>query len=147
MLYPEPVRERIRAGGVDYRGYLPNTEVPRVFAESRLVAHIHRGPYWEFLPGIPTIRMFEALACGACLVSTPWSDAEELFRPDDYVRLPAGDPEATYKALLADPSARAAYAARGRETILARHTCGHRADELLGILSGRMAGKRDDSGA
>ena len=32
------------------------------------------------LPGIPTIRPFEALACGIPLVSAPWHDAEHLFR-------------------------------------------------------------------
>jgi hypothetical protein len=33
-----------------------------------------------------------------------------------------------------DDGARAEQAARGLETILARHTCGHRAEQLLGIL-------------
>ena len=135
VLYPEEIRKKMPARGVRYGGYLPNTEVPRVFAESRLVAHIHRGPYNRFLPGIPTIRMFEALACGACLVSTPWDDAEQLFREGDYVLLPAGSPETTFRALLADDALRAAYGRRGRETILARHTCGHRAEELIAILS------------
>jgi spore maturation protein CgeB len=135
VLYPNHVQARMKATGVNYRGYLPNTHVPRVFAESRLVAHIHRGPYRQFLPGIPTIRMFEALACGSCLVSTPWDDAEHLFRPDDYVHLPPGDPTTIYRALLNDADARAAFSARGRETILARHTCNHRADELLAILN------------
>jgi spore maturation protein CgeB len=125
----------LKASGVDYNGYLPNTDVPRVFGESRLVAHIHRGPYRKYLPGIPTIRMFEALACGACLVSTPWDDAENLFRDDDYVHLAADqDPAATYRDLLNDEATRAEYGERGRETILARHTCRHRAEELVGIL-------------
>jgi spore maturation protein CgeB len=79
--------------------------------------------------------MFEALSCGACLLSSPWDDAETLFRPDDYVHLPPGDPTKTYRDLLSAPAARAAYGARGRETILARHTCAHRADELLVLLS------------
>jgi spore maturation protein CgeB len=35
------------------------------------------------LPGIPTIRVFEALACGIPLVSAPWDDSEHLFRPGE----------------------------------------------------------------
>ena len=37
-------------------------------------------------------------------------------------------------ALLADPEAAAALARHGRETILRRHTCAHRADELMAIV-------------
>ncbi len=33
----------------------------------------------EALPGIPTIRPFEALVRGIPLISSPWDDAEQLF--------------------------------------------------------------------
>ena len=33
--------------------------------------------------GVPTIRIFEALACGMPLVSAPWSDSEGLFTPGE----------------------------------------------------------------
>ena len=141
VLYPKRVQARMKTAGVFYNGYLPNTDVPRVFAQSRLVAHVHRGPYNRYLPGIPTIRLFEALSCGACLVSSAWNDAETLFRPGDYLHLPPGDPTKTYRVLLNDPAARAAYGARGRETILARHTCAHRADELLALLGQPLKGR------
>src|SRR3546814_20018986 len=48
--------------------------------------HVPRRYYAGALPGIPTIRMFEALACGIPLVSAPWEDSEGLFRPgEDYL--------------------------------------------------------------
>ena len=59
----------------------PTIEVPAVFARHRVTVHVPRRPYVEALPGIPTIRLFEALACGIPLVSAPWDDAEGLFRP------------------------------------------------------------------
>jgi spore maturation protein CgeB len=37
--------------------------------------------------------------------------------------------------LLADPAAAATLAQHGRATILARHTCRHRVDELMGIVA------------
>jgi hypothetical protein len=37
-------------------------------------------------PGIPTIRVFEALACGVPLICAPWRDEENLFPPGLRVR-------------------------------------------------------------
>ena len=39
------------------------------------------GPTRPRCPGIPTIRPFEALACGIPLVCAPWRDVEGLFAP------------------------------------------------------------------
>ena len=41
--------------------------------------------------------------------------------------------------LKADGAMRVELARRGLETILARHTCAHRTDELLAIVDGLMA--------
>src|SRR6185295_6601179 len=66
---------------IRYRGWLPNYRVPEVFAAARLTLHIPRRPYVRELPGIPTIRPFEAMACGIPLICSPWRDAEQLFTP------------------------------------------------------------------
>ena len=135
--YPEEALAALADAGIAYGGYLPNHRVPGAFARHRLTVHVPRGPYTRSLPGIPTIRPFEALACGIPLVSAPWSDAERLFRPGDFARVASGaEMEATLEALLDDADARRALAARGRETVLARHTCAHRVDELLSIVKG-----------
>jgi spore maturation protein CgeB len=84
--------------------------------------------------GIPTIRVFEALACGIPLISAPWRDVEGLFREGDMVF--AANGEEMHRAmmrLLEWPEEAEAQAARGRETVLARHTCAHRAEELTAI--------------
>jgi spore maturation protein CgeB len=86
------------------------------------------------MPGIPTIRVFEALACGIPLISAPWRDIEGLFREDDLMF--ASDAEEMREAmdyLLNHPRAAADQARRGLETVLARHTCLHRARELSSI--------------
>jgi spore maturation protein CgeB len=89
----------------------------------------------EALAGIPTIRVFEALACGIPLVSAPWSDAEGLFRAGDYaVAATPAEMEATLLRLVRDEDEARRQAERGLETILARHTCDHRADELMDIV-------------
>jgi spore maturation protein CgeB len=86
--------------------------------------------------GIPTIRPFEALACGIPLVSAPWNDIEGLFTPgEDYLVAQNGVEMCHHlKTLKADPDFAAALARRGLETIHARHTCAHRVDELLTLF-------------
>lgn len=132
--YPDAGLAAVRDAGLSFEGWLPNYEVPRVFARHRVTVHVPRRPYAERLPGIPTIRVFEALACGIALVSAPWDDSESLFRADDFWMVRDGSGmQRALRWLLSDAEARAELARRGRETVLARHTCGHRADQLLGI--------------
>ena len=135
--YPEPAVTALRKAGLDYRGWLANADVPRAFAGHRVTVHVPRRPYVESLPGIPTIRVFEALACGIPLISAPWDDAEGLFRADtDFLRARNGaEMQQHIRNVLADPALARSLTACGRETILARHTCAHRVSELLGILA------------
>jgi len=89
----------------------------------------------EALRGIPTIRVFEALACGIPLVSAPWMDTEGLFRPGDYrVAETPAEMTAALHHFCTDEDAAREQAARGLETVFARHTCDHRAEQLLEIV-------------
>ena len=134
--YPAGALEELRAAGIEYVGWLPNYRAPEVFAAFGVTVHVPRRPYVEALPGIPTIRVFEALACGIPLVSCWWDDCEGLF---DVGRdfLMVRTPDEMRRALtdvLSDPALAHALAEYGRATILARHTCAHRVDQLLGIV-------------
>ena len=141
--YPEEALRTLSEAGIAYGGWIPNAEVPRAFARHRVTVHVPRRPYVEQLPGIPTIRPFEALACGIPLVSAPWDDAEGLFRAGDFLWARDGEEMRTHlRALVNDPAMRAEQAARGLQTIQARHTCRHRVEELLGILSALRAPAR-----
>jgi spore maturation protein CgeB len=133
--YPRGAQLRIRLSGLRYRGWIANHRAPALFARHRVTVHVPRRPYVEKLPGIPTIRPFEALACGIPLVCAPWDDAEGLFRPGaDYLVARDGEQmRAAIRTILDDPERAAALRASGLETIAARHTCGHRVDELLAI--------------
>ena len=133
--YPEYALAELENAGVEFRGWAPSLTVPEAFARSRVTLHVPRRAYVEGLRGIPTIRVFEALACGIPLVSAPWLDSEHLFEPGDYVAVDT--PEAMWQALhrlATDDDARAEQAERGLRSVLARHTCGHRALQLLEIV-------------
>lgn len=142
--YPAEGVAALADAGVEYAGWLPNFLAPDAFARARVTVHVPRGPYAAALPGIPTIRPFEALACGIPLVSAPWRDAEGLFSPgDDYLLARTGEEmRHLLRALLADDALRRELAEHGRRTVLARHTCAHRVDELLAILEELDAERR-----
>lgn len=135
--YPDSAREELAAAGIKYGGWIANYRVPEVFAAHGVTVHVPRRPYVEALPGIPTIRMFEALACGIPLISAPWNDTEQLFTSgQDYLVAKDGDAmRRLLRAVLHDHDLAGALAHAGRSAIQARHTCGHRVDELLGILA------------
>jgi len=133
--YPDSALAELADVGIEYRGWLPNYRVPEVFSRYRLTMHIPRRPYATLLHGIPTIRPFEALACGIPLVSAPWKDSEALFQAGrDYLMARDGD-EMTdlVRILLLYPSLAAKLAQNGLATIRSRHTCAHRVEELMSI--------------
>lgn len=127
----------LASAGIEYAGWLPNYEVPQVFSRYKLTIHVPRRPYTKALPGIPTIRVFEALACGIPLVSAPWEDVEGLFTPGkDFLIAHTGEEmKQQLKDLLQDEQKRKEIAHHGHQTILQRHTCAHRVDELLDIYA------------
>ena len=135
--YPDAAQHRIAHTSLRYRGWLPNADVPGVFADHRVTVHVPRQAYARDLPGIPTIRVFEALACGIPLVSAPWQDTEGLFRPGhDFLVARTGAEMTTHlRHVLNDGTLAAELARTGLATIAARHTCAHRVDQLLEIIS------------
>ena len=139
--YPEAALATLRRYGARYHGWAANAAAPGLFARHLATVHVPRRFYVECLPGIPTIRVFEALACGIPLVCAPWDDAEGLFRPGrDYLVARTGaEMEGHLRAPRSDGGLRQALATSGLATIRARHTCAHRAEELLSIAASLRA--------
>jgi spore maturation protein CgeB len=140
--YPTHARDLLAARRIKYAGWLPNHRVPQAFSRARVTAHVPRRPYATALPGIPTIRVFEALACGIPLVSSPWSDEEELFPADSY--LIADDEDAMTRAVstvLSDYDLAWRLVESGLNAIRSHHTCAHRVLKLLSIVES-LRGKR-----
>lgn len=138
--YPPKGLAALGNAGVRYGGYLPNLEAPQEYAASRLTVHIPRQQYNGALTGVPTIRVFEALACGIPLISAPWQDTEHLFREGDFVFVKNGQEMYDVMCdLLNSPKLAADQAQRGLESIIARHTCRHRAEQVITTLHEELA--------
>ena len=135
--YPADALDALRDARIQYAGWLANHRAPEVFSHHRLTVHVPRRPYVTTLRGIPTIRPFEALACGIPLISAPWDDAEGLFTPgEDFLVARSGaEMRKQMRAVLNDRPLAQSLVEHGLRTILERHTCAHRVSQLMEIVT------------
>ena len=90
----------------------------------------------------PSVRLFEAAACGTPIISDSWDGLESFFEPgrDILIARSARDTEEYLHDVPEEE--RKAIGARARERVLARHTAAHRAGELESIArEAQAAGK------
>jgi spore maturation protein CgeB len=130
--YPKRVLRFFDKTGIRYEGWVPNFAVPEVFAKFRMTLHILRSFYCTALPGIPTIRPFEAMACGIPLVTTQWRDTKQLFHEgQDYLMAESpGQMRQYIRLLTGSEQKRQDLAGHALETIRRRHHCDLRAEQL-----------------
>ena len=83
----------------------------------------------------PSVRLFEASACGAAIISDSWPGLDEFFTPGEQILLPADAAECA--SLLTDLSVedRTRIGSRARDRILDEHTSQHRAQQFEAIVS------------
>jgi spore maturation protein CgeB len=78
----------------------------------------------------PSVRLFEAAACGVPIISDAWPGIEAFFAPDDEILL-AHEPAQVLAWLRDTPETRRrALGAAARRRVLAEHTAEHRAETL-----------------
>jgi spore maturation protein CgeB len=106
--------------------HVPPADHPAFYAASRFTLNVTRADM--IAAGYsPSVRLFEAAACGTPIISDVWDGLETLFAPDEEIVLARAGSEVLTALDQADGGQIAA-AARGR--VLAEHTAAHRAAEL-----------------
>ncbi len=130
--------------------HVPPADHPAFYAASRFTLNVTRADMIAAGYG-PSVRLFEAAACGCPVISDCWPGLAALLRPGEEILLP-WDGAGVLAILdgMAEP-ARRAVAEAGRRRILASHTARHRAAELDGHLAEAAArhgvdGRRAASG-
>lgn len=78
----------------------------------------------------PSVRLFEAAACGIPVVSDVWEGLDAFFRPGTEILLARSTDEVLAHLSDRDDEALAAIGAAARARVLAEHTAEHRAEEL-----------------
>ena len=79
----------------------------------------------------PSVRLFEAAACGVPIVSDWWAGLDEFFRPGEEILIARGAEDVLAVLREVPEERRRAIAARARARVLAAHTGDHRAAELV----------------
>jgi spore maturation protein CgeB len=87
----------------------------------------------------PSVRLFEAAACGTPIISDAWNGIDEILEPGREVLLARSARDVLEVVQDMPESDRLALAARARERILAEHTAAHRAEELVALVLGTLA--------
>lgn len=120
--YPDDIDWPANVQRIDH---VPPADHPAFYAASRFTLNVTRADMvaagWS-----PSIRLFEAAACGAPVISDVWPGLDELFAPGEEILL-AHTGEDVVAALQSPPSCARDMGLRARERILADHTPGHRA--------------------
>jgi spore maturation protein CgeB len=83
----------------------------------------------------PSVRLFEASACGAAILSDRWEGLDDFLTPGEEVLLPQDAYEVTEILRNFSAKERRRLGARARDRILAEHTSLHRARQFEEIVS------------
>ena len=125
--YPDTIRWPANVERIEH---LPPTAHAEFYSASGWTLNVTRDDMiaagWS-----PSVRLFEAAACGTSIVSDIWEGLDRLFAPDREIVLAAQAADVTAALGRADAGAIGA-AARAR--VLAGHTATHRARELEDAL-------------
>ncbi|MGY2050033.1 CgeB family protein [Methylobacterium sp. JK268] len=130
IAWPDNVERRDHVGPADHAAFygLSRWTLNVTRADMRAAGHS------------PSVRLFEAAACGTPIISDDWPGLDAVLTPGREIVVAEG-PEAVLRALTQMPEAeRAALAEAARRRVLGAHTAAHRAAELEAALGEAMAG-------
>jgi spore maturation protein CgeB len=117
--------------------HLAPGEHPGFYCAARFALNLTR-PEMRALGHSPSVRLFEAAACGAPIISDRWAGIEQVLEPGREILL--ADRAADVVAILegVGESQRRAIAAAARERVLAEHTGAHRVAQLHELVAGAL---------
>jgi spore maturation protein CgeB len=118
--------------------HLAPAEHPRFYSATRFTLNVTR-PEMRELGYSPSVRLFEAGACGTAIISDVWPGLDTVFVPGEEILLAGacGDVLRLLDELTEEERAQIGAAARRR--VLAEHTADRRVEQLHELLSGAVA--------
>lgn len=126
--YPPEVRW---PGNVERMEHLPPSHHRDFYNAQRFTLNLTRADMiaagWS-----PSVRLFEAAACGTPIISDPWEGLETLLVPGREILVARTPREVLEYVRDLDETERRAIGDRARRRVLAEHTAAHRAAELEG---------------
>ncbi|HLM35227.1 MAG TPA: glycosyltransferase [Gaiellaceae bacterium] len=112
---------------------VPPSEHPGFYSAQRFTLNVTRDDMvragWS-----PSVRLFEAAACGVPVISDWWDGLDAFFEPGREILI-AHDRDDVARHLALGEHERRAIGARARERVLREHTAEHRVAELEGHVA------------
>jgi spore maturation protein CgeB len=121
-----------------HQPHLPPAEHRAFYNSQRFTLNVTRADMiaagWS-----PSVRLFEAAACGTAIVSDRWAGIESLLVPGEEILLAASAQEVVDILRTTTEKQRLQLSVRARQRILAEHTAAHRAEQLEGYAFDLLA--------
>jgi GT2 family glycosyltransferase len=119
-----------------HEGRVPYEEVPRIYNSAKIVLE-------DCTPmcrpwGCINSRTFEAAACGACIVSNPVPELQELFGDSLLIYRDSQELSEIIRHYLANEDERKMLGQKARRVVLDGHTYDHRAREFRDLVAGHF---------
>lgn len=128
--YPEEICWGSNIGRITH---VSPMEHPAFYSSSRFTLNLTREDM-VVMGYSPSVRLFEASACGAAIVSDEWDGLEEFLIPGEEILLPRDEYEMVKILTDMPEEQRAQIGHRARERMLAEHTSNHRAEEFERVV-------------
>lgn len=119
---------------VDRIDHLPPAEHASFYSRQRFTLNVTRADMiaagWS-----PSVRLFEAAACGTPIISDYWRGLDELLPHGEAIIIAHGTEDVVEALSVTDPAQRDAIAANARARVIASHTGLARSRELVKALT------------
>jgi spore maturation protein CgeB len=114
---------------VERREHVPPADHPAFYAAQRFTLNVTRADMrrsgWS-----PSVRLFEASACGVPVISDRWEGLDSVFEPGEEILLADGPDDVLRLLAELSEADRRAIGRRARERVLREHTAERRAEQL-----------------
>jgi spore maturation protein CgeB len=120
---------------VERTPHLPPHEHPGFYCGARFTLNLTR-PEMRALGYSPSVRLFEAGACGAAMISDSWPGLETVFTPGEEIVIARHSRDVLEILEETAPEEAATIGAAARRRVLDEHTAHHRVDRLHELVAG-----------
>jgi spore maturation protein CgeB len=131
---------------VAYIPHLPPGEHPEFYCSQRYTLNVTRSDM-KALGFSPSVRLFEAAACGTPLISDDWPGMETVFAPGKEILIATGPRDIIQILEQLPADRRLTIAANARSRLLREHTPDHRARQLEAYYHEALAHRQSVKGS
>lgn len=125
---------------VEHVDHLPPAAHRRFYNEQRFTLNITRADMVR-AGYAPSVRIFEAAACGTPIISDYWEGIETILEPDREILISHSAADTIRYLQTISEKERRAIGERARRKVLAAHTAAHRAEELESYFASTLIDK------